>query len=192
MDMLSPTRAADVLRFWFGAADPSAEVPAREAWFKKEAAFDRAIDEEFGIEVEMALAGGLGEWRPSPAGLLALILLLDQFTRNIHRGSAKAFAGDVRALALARQAIDAGTDAKFGLRQRLFLYLPLEHSEALADQDRSVALIGALGDPEATRYAQAHRAIIARFGRFPHRNAVLGRQSTIEELRFLEQPGSAF
>ena len=185
-------RIADILNFWFASPDPAAATEPRPQWFKKDPAFDRAIGDEFAVEIEMALAGGLGPWQADAAGTLALVLLLDQFPRNVFRGGAKAFAGDARALALANKAVAERIDARLGRQQRLFLYLPFEHSENLADQDRAVALIGAIGGAEQTDYALRHRAIIARFGRFPHRNAALGRQSTIEELQFLEQPGSSF
>ena len=190
--MQAAARIDDILRFWFGDADPAAAIGQRPQWFTKDAGFDRATEDGFGIEIEMALAGGLREWHDSPAGTLALILLLDQFTRNVFRGTAKAFAGDTRALALARQAVASGQDRAMGIYQRLFVYLPFEHCEDMACQDASVSLIGALGDAELTRYAERHRAIIIRFGRYPHRNAVLGRQSTIAELQFLAEPGSSF
>ena len=191
MDLRS-ARIADILNFWFASPDPGAVTELRPQWFTKDPAFDRTISDEFGVEIEMALAGGLGPWQTDAAGILALVLLLDQFPRNVFRGSARAFAGDERALALAKQAVAGGLDGPMGPRQRLFLYLPFEHSEKLADQDRAVALIAAIGEPEQTDYAHRHCAVIARFGRFPHRNAALGRQSTIEELQFLEQSGSSF
>jgi len=143
-----------------------------------------------------ALDGHLDGWADGDPGLLALVLLLDQFTRNIHRGSAQAFAGDPAALALARHAVAAGRHQRLPLIHRVFLYLPLEHSEKLADQDRCVALFRALGEDSAhplvtefTRYAKAHRDVIARFGRFPHRNAALGRPSTPAEQDWLASHG---
>ena len=175
----------EVLAFWFSDA-------ARPHWFVKSEAFDVRVRAALGPLHLEAAQGLLDAWANDPRGALALILLLDQAPRNLHRGSADAFAADPSALKHATTAVDLGLDSALTNEERLFLYLPFEHSESLAAQDRSVALIGALGVPMWTDYAERHRQIIARFGRFPHRNAVLGRDSTDEELQFLTQPGSSF
>ncbi|MEQ8334619.1 DUF924 family protein [Nisaea sp.] len=171
--------------FWF-------EESSEKQWFEKDPEFDRQIRERFGALVEAASRGELEEWLDTPRGALAYILLLDQFTRNIHRGSGKAFAADAKARAAAAKALAGGYDQDIPDREKAFLYLPFEHSEELADQERSVALFETLGNASLTDYAMRHRDIIARFGRFPHRNDVLGRESTVAEQEFLKQPGSAF
>lgn len=168
-----------VLRFWFDELTP-------EQWFRGGDDLDAQILARFGDALERAKAGELDGWAATPDGALALLILLDQFSRNIHRGSADAFAQDEKALTVARSAIDAKFDKAQAPERRTFFYLPLEHSEDLADQERSVALFEALGDPIQADYARRHRDIIARFGRFPHRNPLLGRPSTAEEIAFLE------
>lgn len=183
---------AAVLAFWFGAP-PWA---SRAEWFRKDPAFDETIRGRFGALVERALAGPLG-WDASPADRLAEILVLDQFPRNLFRGQARAFAGDARAVALALGMVDDGSHASLHPLQRWFAYLPLEHAEDGVLQDRCVALFEALahaheGFDEALDYAERHRDVIRRFGRFPHRNAALGRASTPDEQSFLAQPGSGF
>lgn len=187
----------DVLDFWFGAAGSVEFGSARAAWFRKDASFDRLIEQRFGATVHAALGGGLRDWERSGASCLARIIVLDQFTRNMFRDTPKAFAGDALALRSTRTMLERGDDAALLPVQRAFVYLPLEHAEDLAAQERCVALFTALADPhESMRsmldYAVRHRDVIQRFGRFPHRNAVLGRASTAEELAFLEQPGSSF
>ncbi|MEQ8395250.1 DUF924 family protein [Thalassobaculum sp.] len=175
----------DVLAFWFGECTP-------QQWFEKNDAFDATLRERFGALHSEAAAGGLADWETSADGRLALLLVLDQMSRNLYRGDPRAFAQDARARDLARRAIAAG-DHVFGSRDRcLFLYLPFEHSEDLADQLMCDALFRALGDAELIDYGVRHRVIIERFGRFPHRNAALGRTSTAEELEFLTQPNSSF
>ncbi|UUX49572.1 DUF924 domain-containing protein [Nisaea acidiphila] len=174
-----------ILSFWF-------EECSEKQWFGKDSDFDAAIRERFGAQVDAAMAGELDHWCESADGTLAYLLLLDQFTRNIFRGSGKAFAADGKARTACKRALEAGFDAALDSRRKTFLYLPLEHSEDLADQSRCVALFEALGDAEKTDYAIRHRDIIQRFGRFPHRNEALGRQSTDEELAFLKEPGSSF
>jgi uncharacterized protein (DUF924 family) len=186
------TEAAEVLDFWFGDADAP-----REEWFRKDDAFDAQIAERFGRLVERALAGELAAWQAEPDTALALILLLDQFTRNIFRGSPRAFEGDPVALATARALVATGQDRELPPLPRAFGYMPFEHAEDLAAQDESVRLFTPLAGlspflASMLDYAHRHRVIIARFGRFPHRNAVLGRTSTPEEAEFLEQPGSGF
>jgi uncharacterized protein (DUF924 family) len=182
----------DVLAFWFGEA-PHA---ARDVWFRKDAEFDATIRDRFGAAIDKALAGAYGDWCVDAHGALARVLLLDQFTRNVFRDSARAFAGDARALATAQDALTRGFDTALDPFERWFLYLPFEHSEDRGIQQRSLELFGALarepGFAGPFDYAQRHAAIVERFGRFPHRNAILGRESTDEERAFLRQPGSSF
>jgi uncharacterized protein (DUF924 family) len=177
--------AADVLRFWFDETE-------REQWFKKDEAFDQRVRDRFlglhaqvaGLPVDACLADA--------ESALAAVIACDQFPRNMFRGSPRAFATDGRALALAEAALARGWDAVMSDDQRLFLYLPFEHAEDRAAQARSVALMSKLADKDLARWAEAHKAIIERFGRFPHRNAILGRASTPQETAFLEEPGSSF
>ena len=184
--------AADILDFWFG---PPPHV-VRDCWFRKDPAFDTAIAQRFGTAIDSALRGGYAGWEGSPRGALARILLLDQFTRNVHRGTAAAFAGDAEALRVAARLTDAGADAALDPYERWFAYLPFEHAESIAVQDRSLALFTrlneqtGLADPLA--WAERHAAVIRRFGRYPHRNEALGRTSTGDELAFLATPGSRF
>jgi uncharacterized protein (DUF924 family) len=180
-----PAWVGEVIRFWLQ------ETPA-EARFKRDEALDAEIERRFSAVHADVSAAPLDEAVTSARRALATVIVLDQFSRNMFRGSPKAFASDTKALAVARKAIALGFDGEFEKYGRLFLYLPFEHSENLADQECSVALIAELGDAELDRYAVAHLDIIRRYGRFPHRNAVLGRESTPEELEFLEQPGSSF
>ncbi|HMB76943.1 MAG TPA: DUF924 family protein [Kiloniellaceae bacterium] len=175
-----------VLAFWFRPAH-------REKWFVKDAAFDAAVATELSAAFQAARRGDLSAWRGSPEGCLALCILLDQVPRNLFRGSAEAFAADAQARAITRHAVAEGYDRGLTQEQRLFLYMPLEHSEALADQEDCCRLMAALDeDPGWHDFALKHRDIVARFGRFPHRNAALGRPSTPEEARFLTEPGSSF
>jgi len=187
-------RAAEVLSFWFGEGADYGK--SRKAWFVKNPEFDREIAAKFLPLYEQAASGALDPWQALSGECLALVIALDQFPRNLFRGEAKAFATDARALGAARQAIDAGHDAGMLPVERLFLYLPFEHSESLDDQWRALALIGRLAPWPETKdvfaYAVRHWEIVRRFGRFPHRNAALGRASTPEELEFLQQPGSGF
>jgi uncharacterized protein (DUF924 family) len=184
--------ADDLLAFWFeGAPDTW-----RQAWFVRDDAFDAAIAERFGAVADAAAAGAHDALAATPQGTLALMLLLDQFPRNLHRGTARAFAADAHARAIARAAIAAQQDRALGPLQRVFLYMPFEHGEAIEDQDLSVALFEGLRDTpllaapdSAIDYAWRHRAVIARFGRFPHRNAALGRESTAKEAAFLAAGG---
>jgi uncharacterized protein (DUF924 family) len=168
----------------------------RRVWFVKDAAFDRVIRERFGEAIGAAVAGAFGEWCDEPRGALARVLLLDQFTRNAWRDSPQAFAGDARALATAVDAVARGYDRLLDPYERWFLYMPFEHSEALADQEQVIALFRALaaetGLSSQVTWAERHAAVIRRFGRFPHRNAILGRVSTPEEQAFLTQRGSRF
>jgi uncharacterized protein (DUF924 family) len=195
MDTPDPL-AASILAFWFGTQDAPSGNAARDVWFRKDAAFDAEIRARFGDATAIALAGGYGEWCATAEGSLARVLLLDQFTRNIHRDTPMAFAGDARALATAQYAIDRSFDRALDAFGRWFLYLPFEHAEDRGMQERSLALFGALaretGVAAPLEWAQKHADVIARFGRYPHRNAILGRVSTPEELAFLEEPGSRF
>ena len=190
------TEAAAVLDFWFGAPDHPERGTARVMWFRKDPTFDEAIRVEFGDAVHRALAGGYGEWCHEAQGALARVLLLDQFTRNIFRDTPRAFAGDARALATAEDAIARGFDHALDHHGRWFMYLPFEHSEDVAIQHRSIELFSALsrdtGDADPLHWAQKHADIVLRFGRYPHRNAILGRASTPEEIAFLVEPGSRF
>jgi len=171
-----------VLDFWFAGNFNQ----RRKAWFVKDAAFDDEIRQKFGGDVEKAVAGDYDELVKTPEGALTLMILLDQFPRNLFRDDPKAFSTDVKVLGLAKVAIAKGLDAKLTTFQRIFLYLPFEHSENLADQDRAVELCEALNDADYLKYAIAHRDVIAQFGRFPHRNKVLGRSSTEDEIEFMK------
>ncbi len=184
--------AQEILDFWFGPPPHS----ARAEWFRKDPAFDAAIRARFGDAIAAALAGATGDGRGGPHEALARVLLLDQFTRNAFRDTPRAFAGDREALATAIAAVDAGLDAKLDRYERQFLYMPFEHAEDPAMQQRSIELFRRLkddtGDAAPLEWAEKHADVIRRFGRYPHRNAILGRASTPEELAFLEQPGSRF
>jgi uncharacterized protein (DUF924 family) len=189
-----PALAAQlVLDFWFGPADSPKSGQPRSEWFAKDDAFDAEIKKRF-TGLHGSVSHGMLDyfWKDSPTANLAAVIVLDQFSRQLYRGEAKAFAQDQHALTLAKHAIDDGYDQDAPAVHRLFWYLPFEHSENLEDQDRSIELIKQLGNAEWTRYAEDHRAVIARFGRFPHRNAALGRENTPEEETYLAQPGSGF
>ena len=192
--MTHQSTSAEVLLFWFGPAAERGKPHKR--WFVNSEAFDREVRERFLPLYEEAAAGKLAHLKESAADCLALIVVLDQFPRNMFRGTPRAFATDSLALETARHAVASGFDRALLPVERLFVYLPFEHSEVLADQERSCDLTRALDAyPETNdvyRYALAHRDIIQRFGRFPHRNAILGRSSTPEELEFLKGPGSSF
>lgn len=172
----------DVVAFWREAG------PTR--WFQKDEAFDRLFRERFLAAHEAAAAGALAGWQDSADGMLALLILLDQFPRNAFRGSPRMFATDAQALDLAHRAIAAGLDLDVEESLRAFMYLPLEHAESLPEQERAVELTRSL-DADTHRWAVVHRDIIASFGRFPHRNALLGRSTTPEEQRFLDDGGFA-
>ncbi|WP_343559290.1 DUF924 family protein [Kiloniella sp. b19] len=181
------TEYHDVLKFWFEQNKP-------EQWFMKSDSFDEAVRTNLGERHEQAVTGALDHWMESPDGCLALIILLDQVPRNIFRGSPRSFASDEKARKICYHMLEKGFDAEFEGDRLAFCYIPLEHSESLADQERSVELFEALRAFQESYYDYAvqHRVIIERFGRFPHRNAVLGRSSTDEEQAFLKQPGSSF
>jgi uncharacterized protein (DUF924 family) len=193
-----------LLDWWFGISGSASEVAAQKGklWFGKRDSQDLEARERFGDWAEQALAGGLTEWMQRPEGWLALVLLLDQLPRMIFRDTPKAFAGDLRAQKLVAQGIAADYDRQLQPIQRVFIYLVFEHSEDLAVQNEGVSRYIELvaQQPEVDRalfadyldYAERHQRVIAQFGRFPHRNAVLGRESTAEELAFLSKPGSRF
>jgi uncharacterized protein (DUF924 family) len=192
-----PAGARTVLDFWFGAPGTPGYGESRIEWFRKSAEFDAQVQRELGPSIDAALAGGLQDWRDAPESALARILLLDQCTRNVYRDTAKAFAGDAQALRAAREMVASDADQQLPPLQRAFVYLPFEHAEDLAMQQQSVALYTRLVEEapslaDMLDYAQRHLDIVARFGRFPHRNAQLGRASTPQEVAFLEQPGSRF
>ena len=181
----------EVLAFWFGAPYSPQRGRRRKEWFRKSVEFDAEIRHRFLPAWEGALRGECARWEATPLAALALVVVLDQFPRNMFRGEARAFSSDAQALAVARRILDRGFDRLLSPVERSFAYLPFEHAEDLAAQRRSLALFAPL-EPELVDYSRRHYEIIARFGRFPHRNALLGRESTAEEREFLDQPGSSF
>ena len=201
-------RLSQVLEYWLGAEFPdnASALTRQQLWFTKSETTDEEIGKLFGGLLQEALMGKLdGEALEQPLGMLAVLIVLDQFTRNAYRGTAKSFAGDERALALALKAIDLGwdTDESIPTVARIFMYLPLEHSEDLLMQEHSVVAFEQLHQEAATPelreffattldYAIRHREVIAQFGRFPHRNAILERESTASEREYLSQPGAGF
>jgi uncharacterized protein (DUF924 family) len=184
--------------FWFGDGDDATAAREKSSlWWSKDEAVDRAMRERFEPALQLAAARGMDGWRDTPQGLLALILLTDQFPRNIYRNTPQAFAFDPLALTWCKDGIDRGADRALRPIERVFFYLPLEHSESLHDQYLAVALFDKLREADSMYagyhdFAIRHRDIIERFGRFPHRNAILGRESTPEELAFLQEKGSSF
>lgn len=187
----------DVLDFWFLPPDDPGYLKPRHVWFQKNPDFDAEIERRFLPRIEQAVAGGLREWKRELGGALSRIVLLDQFPRNVWRGTPRAFAGDPQALADALELIDSGRYLQLPPVQREFVYLPLMHSENPGIQERCVALYTTLAQEHPASqnsldFAIRHRDIVERFGRFPHRNAILGRASTGQELEFLKQPGSGF
>ena len=194
----------DVLDFWFGQPGPAAQVAAQKSalWFGKSVANDQLVIERFADTLIAAGAGQLDHWALTPRNRLALIVVLDQFPHHVHRNHGQSFAYDTQSLALALAMIENGDAARVASIEQVFVYLPLEHAESMAMQDLSVTLYAQL-EADATAaehplfkgfldYAQQHRDVVARFGRFPHRNALLGRPSTSEEIEFLKLPGSRF
>ena len=179
----SANSAADVLAFWRAAGAAK--------WFKKDAAFDAEIASRFQVLWRHAADGALADWEAAPEPALSLVLVLDQFPRNMFRGKADAFATDPLARGVAERAIAREFDRQVPTSERLFFYLPFEHSESLADQERAIALVSKLGDADLVRWAEIHADIIRRFGRFPHRNSAVGRASTREEQEFLDADGFA-
>ena len=194
-------RIESILTFWFGHPTAKDYGQYRKAWFVKNPDFDQQIRQQFLADYENAATGQYDDWKETPRNAVALLLLLDQFPRNLFRNQARSFATDSQALALAKNLVNRGQDKSLPAVQRFFVYVPFEHSEVLADQNRCVelmqTLIATVPDmDEALKggldYAIRHRNVIQRFGRFPHRNEILGRQSTPEEHEFLQQPGSHF
>ena len=193
-----------VLAFWFGPLGSATEIAGRQRtlWFGKSPANDQAVIERFAPTLLAATTGQLDHWARTPLGRLALVIVLDQFPHHIHRDQPQAFATDPQALVHSLAALAAGEDQQLTPIERVFLYLPLEHAESIDMQDRSVSLVEKLAREAASDeralfdsfldYARRHRDVVARFGRFPHRNAILGRPSTPDELEFLKQPGSRF
>jgi len=174
---------SEVLAFWRAAG--------REKWYTKDSDFDAEITRRFLPTYEAAVAGHLSHWEDTPEGALALVIVLDQFARNMFRGSARTFAADALARAAADRVIRRGFDRRVATQERQFVYIPFEHSEDPADQERSVALFRANDDAEALKWAELHADVIRRFGRFPHRNAILERATTPAEQTFLDSGGFA-
>jgi len=195
-DASAPAHWREVLEFWFGTTGSAERGRPRKAWFEKSDAFDATIRSRFLATHAAAEAGLLDAWERTPYAALARVIVLDQFPRNMHRGTPRAFATDAKALAAARGLVERGFDAAMVPVERCFAYLPFEHAEDPAMQRRALELFRGLGHDAWSAltldYAQRHHDVIARFGRFPHRNAILGRASTPEEAEFLRQPGSAF
>lgn len=177
--------AADILRFWFDETAPA-------QWWRADPAFDTTVQQRFGAVHEAAVAGELWGWRATPEGRLAEVIVLDQFSRNLHRGTPRAFAADGMALALAQEAVSGGHDQALPVARRAFLYMPYMHSESRAIHAVAGRLFATPGMEANRESGLRHRAIVERFGRYPQRNAVLGRVSTAEEAAFLLQPGSGF
>ena len=195
--MTDTAQVQAVLDFWFAAPGDPEHGAVRDLWFRKSDETDRQINEHFGSLIEQALRGELETWAAEPPGALAQIVLLDQFTRNGFRETPRAFAGDKRALAAAMAMVGSRQDETLLPVQRVFVYLPFEHAEGIGMQEEALRLFTRLVTeaPELQSmldYAQRHHDVVQRFGRFPHRNAILGRQSTAEEVEFLKQPGSRF
>jgi uncharacterized protein (DUF924 family) len=191
-----PARALDLFDFWFGPPDHPERHHHKQIWFRSTPEFDAAVRDGFAGDHDLAVAGALADWEELPLGALAQVMLLDQVPRNIFRSTPRAFASDHLALAAANRALDRGFDRLVPDAWRLFFYLPFEHSEVLADQQQGLDLMlaippvpGRTGDGKMTRL---HFEIIERFGRFPHRNAILGRESTVEELAFLIEDDHRF
>ena len=189
-------RPNDMLQFWVGTIDGSGLSAPQQKWFAKDPVFDQACRDGFGAAWQAAVAGACDDWQATPRHALALVVLLDQIPRNIFRGDPRSYASDSKALEVARAALANGFDENLMPLENIFLFLPFEHSEQREDQDQSVALADGLpageGFDKVRRIARRHREIVARFGRFPHRNTVLGRISTPEEIAFLQEPESSF
>ncbi len=202
--MTSATLVHEIINFWFAGLDEHGQLPQSQKakWWQKDNAFDQSIKTQFASAVEKAAAGEFDSWQATAEGSLALLILLDQFTRNIYRNDPKAFASDPKARAICHHLLEQGQDKALHPVQRVFTYLPLEHSESLDDQHHCVELFNALHDEVGEQnkqefayyldYAHKHFEIIERFGRFPHRNQVLGRESTADELAYLSEPGARF
>ncbi|AGW89337.1 MULTISPECIES: DUF924 family protein [Cupriavidus] len=193
-----PEAARRVLDFWFDTPGSAGWNTARRPWFTKSDEYDAEIRRQFLADWQAAHEGATDDWSVTPEGACARVVLLDQFPRNMFRNDPRSFATDAQALALAKRIVATGRDRALPTdHHRMFCYMPFEHSEALEDQDEAVRLMTQLRDAsggkvDVVEWAEKHRVIIARYGRFPHRNAVLGRQSTPQELALLRQPGSSF
>jgi len=191
-----PSSVGGILDFWFGRENEPGYGEFRNVWFQKDEDFDREVQTRFREDHERAANGDLDEWREEARSALALVILLDQFPRNIFRGDAQTHATDAKAQEVSEHAIERALDRELPAFQRMFLYMPFMHSESIEAQRRSVELFQRLrdepGGPDVVSYAIGHRDIVERFGRFPHRNDILGRQTTPEEAEFLTQPGSSF
>jgi len=185
-----PSRAEEVLDFWFGREGEPGYGEFRDEWFRNDPEFDARVTDQFAGLYEEAAAGDLDGWRDNARSCLALVIVLDQFPRNMFRGDGRTHAADGAALESSRYAVEHALDREIPAFQRMFLYMPFMHSEDREDQRRSVELFGLLADepgaPDVTSYAAGHRDIIERFGRFPHRNGILGRETTPEEAEFLK------
>ncbi len=200
----APEEAREVLDFWFGELDAQGRATEERSarWFKKDPAFDEELRRRFGALYEAISGEARQDWLEEPWSRLAYVIVLDQFSRNMFRDTSEMFARDPQALAAARGGVKAGQDRQLPRDPRTFIYMPLMHAEDVAAQDRCVELFAAMANEyegeaqkalrRTLKYAVMHRDIVARFGRFPHRNAVLDRESTAEELAFLEQPNSSF
>jgi uncharacterized protein (DUF924 family) len=191
-----PSRVEEVLDFWFGREDEPEYGRFRDEWFRKDPGFDAGVTQRFLDLYEEAAAGNLDGWRDDARGCLALVIVLDQFPRNMFRGDGRTHAEDGKALETARYAVEHALDRQLPAFQRMFLYMPFMHSERVEDQLRSVELFERLADeegaPDVVSYAVRHKEIVERFGRFPHRNGILGRVTTSEEAEFLKTEGSSF
>lgn len=183
--MTTPIAAREVHAFWFDTLGP-------QDWFRKSSSLDRKIANRFGPMIRVAPDGALEPWRVTPVGRLAEILVLDQFRRNMFRGQAAAFDGDPLALSLAKQAIEVGATNALSASERGFVYMPFMHSESLAEHERALELFAEPGLEKNLDHERLHLTVLERFGRYPQRNAALGRESTAEERAFLAQPGSGF
>ena len=192
---IDPAKAEEVLSFWFGREGEPGYGEFREAWFRKDPEFDQQVRDRFEALYEAATAGELDGWMEEARSCLALVILLDQFPRNMFRGDRRSYSTDRKAQEVAEYAVDRALDRELPAFQRMFLYMPFMHSENLEHQRRAVELFGTLqewGDSDPAHYAELHMRIVERFGRFPHRNEILGRPTTPEEAEFLKQPGSSF
>ena len=191
-----PSRVEEVLDFWFGREGEPGYGEFREAWFRKDPEFDASVTDRFADLYEEAAAGGLDGWRDDARSCLALVIVLDQFPRHMFRGDGRTHAADGAALESSKYAVEHALDRELPAFQRMFLYMPFMHSENREDQHRSVELFRLLaeepGGPDVTSYADRHREIVERFGRFPHRNGILDRETTPEEAEFLKTEGSSF
>ncbi len=191
-----PSKAEEVLAFWFGREGEPGYGEFREEWFRKDPEFDARVTDQFADLYEEAASGDLDGWRDDARSCLALVIVLDQFPRNMFRGEGRTHAADGSALEASRYAVEHALDRELPAFQRMFLYMPFMHSENREDQRRSVELFGLLADepggPDVTSYAAGHREIVERFGRFPHRNEILGRKTTPEEAVFLTIEDSSF